>query len=98
MRDSLYRFTRHSRFILRSIGASAHSCPFKRGVKGPRVLTREPIPPLRRSLIDAEREGRIGMSELFNDVDGIIPRRCSEAGIGPSQRMRRHAPAYRLNT
>src|SRR5918994_2457174 len=75
---------------------AAHCCPMERPIERLEVCVREPLAPFRSLLVDAEGERRVLVAELLGDVDRIIPQRCSQARVRPTQRVRAHPLADRL--
>ena len=59
----------------------------KRPIKRLQVLARQPLPPLRGPLVNAEGEARVAVLQLFSDVDRIVTERPSKRCVGAAQRL-----------
>lgn len=76
---------RSEREIARAVNrGTRETCPFEHPIECRQVRARQPLPPLRGLLVDAESEAGIAVAELLGDVAGIVAE-----GIGCASLSRR---------
>ena len=71
--------------------------PFKGGIEGFAVCSRESIAASHRPSVDLDREGRVFEPALLGDVDRIVAAGKAKRSVGAAQGVRRHSLADRGN-